>query len=157
MTRPAKIQMIGPFAVLVMICGAEVSAVALAQWPASEILWRANLEWFHAFQITSPFFAAYPAWWLSSPVIGCSLCSLGLWGLACHRPLPLAISCNLSFLYAAFSYCGGYLVDGTWPSLSVLNASSGAEFAICVSLVAVSFLSAATSHIHYFRAIGAGL
>lgn len=157
MTRPAKIQMIGPVAVLVMICGAEVSAVALAQWPASEILWRANLEWFHAFERTSSVIAAYPAGLFSSPVIGCSLCGLGLWGLACHRPLPLAISCNLSFLYAAFSYCGGYLTDGTWPSLSVLNTSSGAEFAICVSLVAVSFLSAAASHIHYFRAIGAGL
>ena len=154
MTRPARIQMIGPSVVLVAICAAEVSAIALFKWPASEVLWRANLEWFHAIQKSSSFFNAYPNRGYALVEAALLVFGFGLWGVTSNRPLPVAISTNLSFLYAVFLFCGAYLINSPWLKYPVLTASSGAEFGICVILVVVSFLSAAASHIYYIRAIG---
>jgi hypothetical protein len=151
MTRPAAIQMIGPSVMLVAICAAEVSAIALFTWPTSEILWRVNLEWFHAIQKSSSDFNAYSNRGFGLVEAASLVFGIGLWGVTSNRPLPIAISTNLSFLYAVLLFCGAYMIDSSW-----LAASSSAELALCVILVAVSFLSAASSHIHYFRAIGSG-
>src|SRR5689334_18052057 len=152
MTRPAAIQLIGPSVVLAAICAGEVSAISLSQWPTSEILWRANIEWFHAIQKSSSIFYAYPRSFLGAWLV---VFAFGLWGLISNRPLPLAISTNLSFLYAVFLFCGAYLINRSWWT-HAFTPSSDTQFGICVILVALSFLSAAVSHIHYIRAIGSG-
>jgi|SRR5690348_13184262 len=148
----AKVLMIGPLFVFGAICCAEISALALARWPASELLWRVNLEWFHAFQETSYVLNAYASCLIAFPLWG-----LALLGFVRRQPLSLAISSNLNFLYAIFVCCAGYLVDGSWrtSSLPLLSARPNSELALWAILIAASFVSAAASHIYYIRAIGA--
>lgn len=160
MTQPAKLQLIGPVTLFIAICSAEVSAAALAYWPSSAILWRANLEWFHAFQRSSYLVSAYTPgladqFWM----IGCPLLSLAMWGLLRNRPLFLAISCNLSLLYAVFVFYADYLFGHSWREVSLLalTASPNMDLTFCLVLIAFSFLSAAVSHLYYIRAIGAVL
>jgi hypothetical protein len=159
MTRPAKLQLIGPITLFIAIFGAEASAVALAHWPSSVILWRANLEWFHAFQSSSYLVSPYmPGLADQFWVIGCPLLSLAMCGLLCNRPLLLAISSNLSLLYAVFVFYADYLFGQSWREVSLVavTASPNSNLTFCLVLVAVSFLSAAVSHLYYLRAIGAG-
>jgi hypothetical protein len=46
MSRLARLQFLGPLAVLVIVGAAEAAAFALARIPASETLWYVNLNIF---------------------------------------------------------------------------------------------------------------
>ena len=51
MTRIAKLQLVGPIALFLIVVSAEGAVWALAQFPASETLWFINLRLFGLFQI----------------------------------------------------------------------------------------------------------
>src|ERR1700746_1156454 len=75
MKRLAPLQIIGPATIFIAACCGELSAAALAHWPSSELLWRANLEWFHALQKSSYALSAFGTihyaqlWLIAVPLI----------------------------------------------------------------------------------------
>jgi hypothetical protein len=160
MNRQTKLQLVGPAAVIIAVAGAEIAAAALARWPSSEMLWRINLEWFHAFQRSSYALSAYDTlgcsqfWIIAVPLIALMFC-----GATFKRPLLLAAASNLSLVYASFVLCADYLYDQSWreASLSFMTVSSSPHFLFCVVLVAASLLSFTVSHVYYIRAVRDGL
>lgn len=156
MNRLGKLQLVGPMAVFVAVSSAEISAELLTHWPSSEMLWRTNLQWFHAFQKSSYAISTTHSQFL---IIAVPLIVLAIFGFALKRPLLLATASNLSFVYALFVLCADRLYDRPWheASLSLTTASSNPDFLICFLLVAASFLSFAVSHLYYIRAVRSGV
>jgi hypothetical protein len=160
MKRQAKFQMIGPAAVFVAVLSAELAAAALARWPSSELLWRANIEWFHAFQKSSYALSSLETvscaqlWLIALPLI-----AMALGGIALRRPLLLAVASNLSLVYASFVLYADYLYDqaGRASSVSLVTDSANSDVVLCIILVAASFLGCADSHLYYIRAIRDGV
>jgi hypothetical protein len=159
MHRLTKLQLLGPVVLLVAVFAAEIAAAALAQWPSSGLLWRANLQWFQAFQKTHYALSAYEdisysqLWLVAIPLV-----TIAYGGIALKRPLLLAIASNLSFVYASFVLYAGYVYEQSWreASLSLMTVSSSPDFVICFVLIVASFLSFAVSHLYYIRAVRGG-
>jgi len=156
MNRLTKLQLLGPAVLLLTVIAAEIAAAALAHWPSSGFLWHANLKWFHAFQASNYALGAYETmsysqFWL----VAVPLFVIGYGGIIFHRPLLLAISSNLSFVYASFVLYAGYLYgqSGRQASLSLMTVWSAPAFPISFVLIAASFLSFAVSHLYYIRAV----
>src|SRR5256885_168853 len=103
MTRLARLQILGPLALIAAIVGAELSAIALAHDPSSELLWYINLRTLLVFQRSHAVLSYYinldgaQFFLVALPLI--LLCGLGFF---LKSKLPLAIASNLSFVYAAF-------------------------------------------------------
>jgi hypothetical protein len=160
MNRLAKLQLIGPVSVFLAVFAAEIAAAALARWPSSEMLWQANVEWFHAFQKSNYALSAYESmsysqlWLIAFPLVTMAYC-----GIALKRPLLLAIASNLSFVYASFVLYAGYMYEQSWreASLSLMTISSNPDFLICFVLLVASLLSFAVSHLYYIRAVRGGI
>ncbi len=160
MIQLGKLQLVGPMAVFVAVGSAEASAALLTHWPSSEILWRANLQWFHAFQKSSYALSAYTAIAYSQfLIVAVPLIVIAACGLALKRPLLLATASNLSFVYALFVLCADHLYDQSWreASLSLTATSSNPDSLVCFFLVAASFVSFAVSHLYYIRAVRGGV
>ena len=107
MIRLAKLQFLGPVAVLLTVGAAEVSAFALARIPTSESLWYVNLKVFQIFQesaftLQPPLNLPYAQFFLVAlPLFAIAAC-----GILTKRPFPLALASHLSFIYAAYlMYC----------------------------------------------------
>ncbi|MCU1340437.1 MAG: hypothetical protein JWO19_6018 [Bryobacterales bacterium] len=156
MKKQAKFQMIGPVVVFIAVLAAELAAAALARWPSSELLWRANIEWFHAFQKSSYALSAFGTvsylqlWLIAFPLI-----AMALGGIALRRPLLLAVASNLSLVYASFVLYADYLYDqgGRVASVSLVTPSANPDVVLCIILVAASFVGFADSHLYYIRAV----
>jgi hypothetical protein len=107
MIRLAKLQFLGPAAVLIAVGAAEVVAFALAHIPTSETLWYINLKIFQVFQESSftlqpPLDLPYSQFFL----IALPLFAIATYGLLTKRSFPLALASHLSFIYAGFLiYC----------------------------------------------------
>lgn len=167
MNRLAKLQLIGPVSVFLAVFAGEIAAAALARWPSSEMLWQANVEWFHAFQKSNYALSAYESmsysqlWLIAFPLVTMAYC-----GIALKRPLLLAIASNLSFVYASFVLYAGYMFEQSWReaslslmtfSSSLMTISSNPDFLICFVLLVASLLSFAVSHLYYIRAVRGGI
>jgi hypothetical protein len=156
MKRLATLQIIGPATIFVAACCGELSAAALAHWPSSELLWRANLEWFRALQKSSYALSEFGTihyaqlWLIAVPLI-----AMALGGIVLRRPLVLAVASNLSLVYASFVLYADYLYDqaGREVSISIVTTYSNPDVALCFVLVAASFLGFVDSHLYYIRAV----
>ena len=107
MIRLAKLQFLGPVALLITVGTAELAAYALARIPTSETLWYVNLKVFEIFQkgaftLPPPLDFPYAQFFL----VALPLFSIAAYGFLAKRSFPLALSSHLSFIYAGFLiYC----------------------------------------------------
>jgi hypothetical protein len=152
MPRFAKLQFLGPAVVFLAVSTAEGAAFGLAQIPTSEILWRANLEFFAVFQgshylLSSALDVPYAQLF----VIALPLLAIAGYGLMAGRDLALAIASNLSFVYAAFLI---YIAASTQPyplaaSLVGVAVPIGPSIYLPLVLIGASLISFFVSHCHY--------
>jgi hypothetical protein len=152
MSRFAKLQFVGPAAVFLAVSTAEGAAFGLAHIPTSEILWRANLEFFAVFQASN---------YLLSPVVdlpysqfllvALPLITIAVYGLLAARELALAIASNLSFVYAAFLIFSGVSCQPHPMTASLANVAVpiGPSVYLPLVLVGVSLMSFLVSHYDY--------
>ena len=125
MIRLAKLQFLGPVAVLITVGVAELAAFALGRMPTSETLWYVNLKIFEIFQesaftLPPPLDFPYAQFFL----VALPLFSIAAYGFLAKRSFPLALASHLSFIYAGFLiYC---LVESEMHTLT----ASAAIFAV---------------------------
>jgi len=159
MHRLSKLQLIGPVFLFAAVVAAEAGAYALSMFPSSETLWYVNLKLFGMFQrsyyqIDSyTGIASFDLFFIALPIL-----LVGCLGVALRQRLMLAISSNLSFVYAG-------LLIYLWASMQphALQASldaiavptSGADLYLVASLLGASLLSFCASHFIYVRDVRA--
>ena len=154
MRRLTGLQLIGPSILLAAALAAEAGAYALAHAPSSEILWYINLKLFGIFQQSHYFLDSYTA----VPGSDLFIITLPLFVLAClgmtmRRQLMLAISSNLSFVYAAFLLFSWTSSQKTTMQAS-LNWSAvpmGSDLYLVAILLGSSLFSCCISHFVYMR------
>jgi hypothetical protein len=168
MARLAKLQIIGPVVLCVVIIAEEMAAYALALMPSSEFVWYLNLKLFGAFQrshyILSDHFSTpyFQLLFVAAPIL-----LLAYGGIAFRLRLPIAIASNLSFAYAFFlAYASNRIespaqqaasLAGTAHdfvfNLSALNLTIGPQLYVLTALIIASLISFAASHLLYLRAV----
>jgi hypothetical protein len=156
MNRLTKLQLIGPLVLFAAVLAAEMAVYALSKFPSSALLWYLNLEVFGFFQrsyyvLDSRFgLPGFDLFFVAIPLL-----ILGCVGIMCRQRLLLAISSNLSFVYAA-------LLIYSWMQMQprVLQASldtialpAGPDLYLVGVLLGASLLSFCISHFVYFRAV----
>jgi hypothetical protein len=157
MRRWAKLQLIGPVAVFCAVVAAEAAMYALAQSPTSEALWYINEEVFGAFRrshhaLSSYVDVPYLQFFVVIPVI-----CLALAGLTAKSRLTLAVSSNLSFVYASF-LAYSWLNIASAPraaSLAAIAMPIGPDFYMYLVLLGSALISFFISHVVYFGAMRA--
>jgi hypothetical protein len=156
MSRLAKLQLVGPATLFAAVLAAEAATFALAQTPSSEALWYVNLRLFGIFQKSHYVLSAFidveyfQLFCIALPLFVAAWC-----GFALKRPLMLAIASNLSMVYAIFLPCCGYAweLSSQQASLGFMGMPFGADYVLCLVLVASSVLSFGVSHAVYVRAL----
>ena len=152
MLRLAKLQFLGPAAVLLAVGAAEAAAFALGRMPTSETLWYVNLKIFQVFQqssftLPSPLDLPFSQFFL----IALPLFALASVGLATKRSFVLALSSHLSFVYAGFIvYC--YVNGQTRPltaSISNIAFTDSPDIYLPLFLAGACLFSILISHYHY--------
>ncbi len=155
MTAPvSRLQLIGPLVLFGATLLAEMASFGLTQMPSSAFLWYVNLEFFRVFQksyiILSDYagFAFAQLWLVALP-----LAALAGAGVLLRQRLMIAISSNLSFVYACFLvyswYRGGR--SGAVAALGAIPIPSGPNSYLFVLLLSASLLSLCVSHLNYIR------
>lgn len=153
-----RLQLAGPVCLAAVLVCAELSARAIAHWPASSLLWYANLEVFHSFRQTAYSFIgmrwpngaefAQPIW----PAAALAML-IGI-GVATRNRLPLAIASNLSVIYSACILYGSFAANDpaavSGPSLTALLSPSTA---LVIAVLLASIFSSTISHRNYWREI----
>jgi hypothetical protein len=154
MSKAAKLQIIGPFVLVLFVLAAESAAYALSQIPSSEVLWYLNLEVFSVFRKSRGNMGElFELPFTQTLLIAGPLAVLAGLGLALKQKLGVAIASNLSFVYAGFLLVSWY----HWQSASRLREASlvwthvptGNDLVLFVALLVTCFLSFAASHISY--------
>jgi hypothetical protein len=157
MTRLAKLQAVGPLALLLTVGGAEIAACALSSHPSSELLWFLNVKVFLIFQrahyvvgdvLTTPgaqfFFVALPIFLLTC------------YGMIRKRTFPLALGSNLSFAYAWLLLIWWNQIEKSasiQASLTFISVPSGAGLYTIGILLGTCLLSFLISHLLYLHAL----
>ena len=102
MHRFARLQLIGPLALLGLLLAAEGAAYALVQRPSSAFLWYLNLEVFGLFRPSRLLLGDFAMFPFSLLLIGAPVALIAIAGVAYRWNLPLAVASNLSFVYSGF-------------------------------------------------------
>jgi hypothetical protein len=156
MSKFARLQVLGPLVVFVTVFIAEAAAFALSRWPASELLWRVNLEFFGVLQKSQYLLGPTSGVPFSQlVVIAVPLLAVAIFGVLSGHDLALAVASNLSLVYTAFLILAGMSSRPHSLAASVAGiavpGSPGSY--IPLVLVGVSLVSAAIAHAGYFRKI----
>ena len=155
MNRLAKLQLIGPAFLFAAVLAAEAGAYALSLFPSSETLWYVNLKLFGMFQRSYYLVDSYTGvpcfnlFFIAMPIL-----LLGCVGVFGRKRLLLAISSNLSFVYAGLLIHQWMLMQphALQASLDTIAAPTrGADLYLVASLLGASFLSFCVSHFIYVR------
>ena len=155
MNRLAKLQLIGPAFLFAAVLAAEAGAYALSLFPSSETLWYVNLKVFGMFQRSYYLVDSYTGvpsfnlFFIAMPIL-----LLGCVGVVCRKLLLLAISSNLSFVYAGLLIYQWMLMQphALQASLDTITVpASGADLYLVASLLGASLLSFCVSHFIYVR------
>jgi hypothetical protein len=153
-----RLQILGPICLAAAFVGAELSARALGNWPASPFLWYANLELFRCFRETPDTLGGLQ--WLNAagltPPLGMAFALAALIGLgvAARNRLPLAIASNFSLIYSACTLYAGFAAsDPAATSGAGLAALCSPSNALAVAILLASILSSTISHRIYWREI----
>jgi len=154
MSRLAKLQLIGPVALFCAVLAAEGAVWALAHSPTSEFLWYVNLQVFGSFQKTHYALSLLvDIDYLQLIGIATPILALAIIGYLAKRQLLLAISSNLSFVYAAFLIYSwrGAIPPSKAASLGMLVLPSGPDRYLFLFLLCASLISFLMSHAVYLR------
>ena len=155
MNRLSKLQLVGPAFLFAAVLAAEGAAYALSAFPSSTPLWYANLKLFGMFQRSYYLVDSYtgiPSFnllFIAFPIL-----LLGSLGIVWRKRLLLAISSNLSFVYA-----GLLIHQWTLMQPRALQASltaialpvADADLYLVATLLGASRLSFCVSHTIYVR------
>ena len=152
MIRLAKIQFLGPAAVLLTVGSAEIAAFALSRIPTSETLWFVNLKIFQVFQASA--FTLPPPLDIPCPqfsLIALPLFSMATYGLLTKRPFPLALASHLSFIYVGFLfYClASSQMHPMTASIATYVATNSSVVYLPVFLAGATLISFSVSHYQY--------
>ena len=152
MIRLAKLQFLGPVAVLVTVGASELAAYALGRIPTSETLWYVNLKIFEIFQesaftLPPPLDFPYAQFFL----VALPLFSIAAYGFLAKRSFPLALASHLSFIYAGFLiYC---LVERQMQpvtaSAAISAVTNGPNIYMPLFLAGACIISFLISHCQY--------
>jgi NADH:ubiquinone oxidoreductase subunit K len=156
MTKLAKLQIVGPLALLLALLAAEGAAIALAILPTSETLWYLNLQWFRMFQQSHYLLLdILKVSYSQLLTIALPLFSLGCIGLLLRRPLPLAVASNLSMIYVALVFFSstGIFTYGKQASINSLATVPHPNWYVLLGLASCALLSFFVSHAIYVRSI----
>jgi hypothetical protein len=155
MSRLARLQFLGPVAVLLIVGAAEAAAFALARIPTSETLWYVNLNIFQVFQesaftLQQPLDFPYSQFFL----IALPLFAIATYGLLNKRSFPLALASHLSFIYAGFVfYClANSQIHPLTASIASFEVTNSPNVYLPLFLVAASLISFLISHYQYLVA-----
>jgi hypothetical protein len=155
MNRLAKLQLIGPAFLFAAVLAAEAGAYALSMFPSSETLWYVNLKMFGMFQrsyyVVDSYtgIASFDLFFIALPIL-----LLGCLGVTCHKRLLLAISSNLSFVYAGLLIHQWLLMQprALQASLTAIALPvADADLYLVATLLGASLLSFCVSHFIYVR------
>jgi hypothetical protein len=163
-----RLQVLGPLCLTAAFVGAELSARALGNWPASPFLWYANLELFRCFRETPDALGGMQ--WLNAvgltPPLGMALALAALIGLGvvARTRLPLAIANNFSLIYSACTLYMGFAAsdpaasDPAANNLATMGSTGLAALcsqsnALAMAVLLTSILSSTISHRNYWREI----
>lgn len=153
-----RLQLLGPLCLIAAFMGAELSARALGNWPASPFLWYANLELFRSFREAPDALGGLQ--WLNAAgltpplAIAIALAALIGLGVATRNRLPLAVASNFSLIYSACTLYMGFPA-GDLAALrgvglaALLSPSNG----LAMTILLASILSSTVSHRIYWREI----
>ena len=151
------LQLIGPVTIFCVVVAAEAAMYALGQSPSSEALWYINVELFGAFRRSHHFLSSsidipYLQFFVALPLIG-----LAIVGLTAKGRLMLAISSNLSFVYASFLVYSWFNIASAprAASLPIVALPAGPDFYMFVILLGSGLISFFVSHVVYFGAMRA--
>jgi hypothetical protein len=154
MSRPFKLlQFLGPLALFVTTLSAELAAIALNLFPASEILWYLNLAVFRVFWRSYVALAEYV------DLASFQLCGIALpiFALACiglmvRSKLPLAVSTQLAVGYALFLLFSWQTESSTaQASLRVVALPTGEGSYMLTGILGLTVLSCIITHLLYLR------
>ncbi len=151
-----NLEFAGPVGVIAAIACAELAAYSLASQPASAFLWYLNLNVFRCFQYAAAVFGEVLPLDLfhGTALIALVLIGLVSAALICNAGLPLAIACNLSFVYSLSLWCGSYLANAANRAATFdLSAWFAPSSLLAIALVLVTSTSSALSHRRYWREI----
>jgi hypothetical protein len=155
MNRLSKLQLIGPAFLFAAVLAAEGAAYALSVFPSSTPLWYANLKLFGMFQRSYYLVDSYtgiPSFNLL--FIAFPMLLLGSLGIVWRKRLLLAISSNLSFVYAGLLIHQWMLMQprGLQASLTAIALPvADADLYLVATLLGASLLSFCVSHFIYVR------
>jgi hypothetical protein len=168
MSRLAKLQLIGPLLLALVIVAEEIATYWLASAPTSTLAWYLNLELFGAFQYSHALLAGtnnVP--YLQVMFIAVPILLLAIGGAVSGQRLPLAVAGNLSLVYACF--LGFAWLEVRTPTLQAVSLSGsvstsalgysaakitlGPHAYMLAILLCASLLSAAAAHLQYLRAV----
>lgn len=160
MSRLARLQFVGPLALLLAALAAEAAAFALAQAPSSSFLWYLNLEVFSVFRRTRVLFGDYAALPFAQVlIIGGLPALIAFAGLALRQNLMVAVGSNLSLvaagavLYASHHWQSAGQVQAA--SLAHVHVPTGTGVYLLAVLLFACLLSFAASHFFYLQAVRA--
>jgi hypothetical protein len=162
MSKLARLQVVGPLVLLSAVLAAELAAYALAVTPSSAFLWYLNFEVFSLFRKSRATLQDYgnipfvQVLFIAGPTA-----LIGLAGLMLKRNLLLAISSNVSLVFAAFLVYNWY----SWSNIAQVHAASllwvhvptGNTLCLFVTLALTCLASFFASHIIYFRSLRADI
>src|SRR3954467_11069400 len=163
MSRLFKLQFLGPFVLFAATLCAELAARALQYAPSSELLWFINLRMFGIFQRSDAVLSYFV------PIEGFQLFGIALpifvlacIALAAKSRLPFTIATHLSLVCAWFLVISWQLgvPEVTQASLGPITVPSGVGaipsgvgLYVTATILGACFLSFATTHLLYFRAV----
>jgi hypothetical protein len=155
MLRNEKLQLAGPLGLILVIVCAQIAAQALAQWPASSLLWYLDLEVLHPFRagfdglaLAARFDPAgiAPCFWVAAPLLG-----LIVAGLLSRNRLPWAIASNLSLIFSVALFhralAENVAAPGLWAALAAAATPAGT---LTAAILLVALLSSTISHRCYW-------
>lgn len=147
----AKLQLVGPIALLAAAAAAEATGLALERMPDWESLWFLQLALFAPLRHADALLAArIDAAHAQLCLVGLPLFLLACGGACLGRSLLLAIASNLSFLDVCFLV---YLCGAPSGRAAVLGGGGALMSGLALPLLGCALLSCAASHIIYIRAI----
>jgi hypothetical protein len=157
MGRLARIQLVGPCALLIAVMAADAAAYALAQHPSSAFLWYLNLDFFSVFRKSRAAlgeFGGVP--FAQALILGGPLALAVLAGTLLRKNFCLAVASNLALVFGAFvayswlmwGRAGAQSASLVWATLP----SNGTATLLAV-LALTSIVSFFASHLIYFMAL----
>lgn len=157
--RAHRLQIVGPFLIFAVVLAAEAAAYALALSPSSSLLWYLNLEVFSLLRKSRLIVSDYCSLPFAQFILAAGpIAVIGMFGLALRNNLCMAISSNLSFVFAAFLGYGWYAWSSHGhhaASLTFDRAPAGGSFYLFAVLGTAAFGSFVASHFAFLSAIRA--